>query len=130
MKHEPEWVNPEVIDAFHFEQIREHGGVYGVRDQGLLESAIEQPRQMWCFASPDLCDLAAVYAYGLAKNHPYLDGNKRTAAITCELFLMLNGLQFTIDEVAKYPEFLGLASGVHTQESFAEWLRSVTQPIG
>ena len=127
MDSEPEWVDPEVIEAFHVEQIREHGGIHGIRDQGLLESAIERPRQLWTYSSPDLCDMATAYAFGIAKNHPYLDGNKRTAAITCELFLLLNGLEFTVDEIAKYPHFLAVASGDHTQESFADWLRSVTQ---
>jgi death-on-curing protein len=129
MNAEPEWVNSDVIEAFHLEQIREHGGLHGIRDQSLLESAIERPRQLWAYSNPDLCDMATAYAFGIANNHPYLDGSKRTAAITCELFLLLNGLEFTVGEVAKYPHFLAVASGDHTQESFAEWLRSATRPI-
>jgi len=125
---EPEWVNAEVVECFHFDQIREHGGLHGVRDQGMLESALARPEQLWAYGSPkpDLCAMAAAYAFGLAMNHPYLDGNKRTAAITCELFLNLNGKVFTVDEVAKYPHYLALAAGEHTEESFCEWLRTVT----
>ncbi len=125
---EPEWVDAEVVECFHFDQIREHGGLHGVRDQGMLESALARPEQLWAYGSPkpDLCAMAAAYAFGLAMNHPYLDGNKRTAAITCELFLNLNGKVFTVDEVAKYPHYLALAAGEHTEESFCEWLRTVT----
>ena len=128
--NEPEWVDPDVVESFHYEQIREHGGLHGIRDQGMLESALNRPIQLWSYGSPppDLCAMAAAYAYELAKNHPYLDGNKRTAAITCELFLNLNGLQFTVGEVAKYPHFLAIASGEHSEESFADWLRTVTKP--
>jgi death-on-curing protein len=124
--NEPEWVDPSVVESFHYEQIREHGGLHGIRDQGMLESALGRPQQLYAYGSPDLCAMAAAYAFGLAKNHPYLDGNKRTAAITCELFLNLNGIEFSVDEVAKYPHYLALASGEHTEESFATWLRTVT----
>ena len=125
--NEPEWVDPSVVESFHYEQIREHGGLHGIRDQGVLESALGRPQQLYAYGSPDLCAMAAAYAFGLAKNHPYLDGNKRTAAITCELFLNLNGIEFIVDEVAKYPHYLALASGEHTEESFATWLRTVTR---
>ncbi len=124
--NEPEWVDPSVVESFHYEQIREHGGLHGIRDQGMLESALGRPQQLYAYGSPDLCAMAAAYAFGLAKNHPYRDGNKRTAAITCELFLNLNGIEFSVDEVAKYPHYLALASGEHTEESFATWLRTVT----
>jgi len=124
--NEPEWVDPSVVESFHYEQIREHGGLHGIRDQGMLESALGRPQQLYAYGSPDLCAMAAAYAFGLAKNHPYLDGNKRTAAITCELFLNLNGIEFSVDEVAKYPHYLALASGEHTAESFATWLLTVT----
>ncbi|MEJ6701951.1 MAG: type II toxin-antitoxin system death-on-curing family toxin [Akkermansiaceae bacterium] len=124
--NEPEWVDPSVVESFHYEQIREHGGLHGIRDQGMLESALGRPQQLYAYGTPDLCAMAAAYAFGLAKNHPYLDGNKRTAAITCELFLILNGMEFNVDEVAKYPYYLALASGEHTEESCATWLRTVT----
>ncbi len=119
---------PEVVELFHYEQIKEHGGIHGIRDAGMLESALFRPQQAYSYGDPppDLCEMAAAYAHGLAKNHPFLDGNKRTAAICCELFLNLNGLEFTVDEVVKYPQYLGLAAGEITEDQFAAWLRSVT----
>ena len=91
----------------------------------MLESALNKPLQMWNYGDPktDIPSLAAAYAYELAKNHPYIDGNKRAAAIACEVFLLLNGYEFTVDETVKYPNYLALASGEHSQESFEEWLR-------
>ncbi len=128
MASEPLWLDASVVAIFHDEQINEHGGIHGIRDVGMLESALNRPVQLWNYGDPppDICAMAAAYAFGLAKNHPYLDGNKRTAAICCELFLRLNGYHFTVDEVAKYPHYLSLASGDHSENSFTDWLRSVT----
>ena len=130
MSAEPEWIDPRVVHLFHQRQLAEHGGIEGIRDEGLLESALARPQQLWCYGNPppDLCALAASYAHGLAKNHPFLDGNKRTAAIACELFLILNGIAFTVGEEEKYPHYLALAAGDHDEDSFATWLRSVTTP--
>mgnify|MGYP005843842835 CR=1 FL=1 len=124
-----EWVLEEVVHLFHSQQLAEHGGGEGIRDAGMLQSALYRPQQLFEYGGDnvDLCQLAASYAFGLAKNHPFIDGNKRTAAITCELFLNLNGRVFTIGEVEKYPHYLSLAAGEHTEESFAAWLRSVTE---
>lgn len=130
MEHrEIEWILEKVVHMFHAQQLAEHGGGEGIRDSGLLESALNRPRQLYHYSGGrvDLCQLAAAYAFGLARNHPFVDGNKRTAAITCELFLNLNGCFFTIGEIEKYPHYLALASGEHTEESFAAWLRSVTK---
>lgn len=123
-----EWVIEEVFHMFHATQLAEHGGGEGIRDQEMLESALNRPKQLSDDGCPfvDLCQLAAVYAFGLAKNHPFIDGNKRTAAITCELFLNRNGRIFTIGEIEKYLHHLALAAGEHTEESFAGWLRTVT----
>lgn len=131
MHGEPEWIDPDVILAIHSEQIAEHGGTDGIRDEGLLDSALNRPLQLWSYSSPppDLCALAAAYAFGLAKNHPFLDGNKRVAAVICETFLLLNGLSVVVDEVEKYPHYLALASGEHTEESFAKWLRGNTAAV-
>lgn len=128
---ESEWLERGVVDSFHYEQIREHGGAQGLRDESLLESALNRPIQLWLYGDPkpDICAMAAAYAFGLAKNHPFFDGNKRTAAIACEVFLILNGYQFTIGEVEKYPNYLALASGEHSEKSFLEWLREHTEEI-
>lgn len=126
---EIEWVEENAVHLFHAAQIAEHGGGEGLRDEGMLSSALNRPKQIVQYqeGEPDICQLGAAYAFGLAKNHPFIDGNKRTAAITCELFLNLNGYYFTIGEVEKYPHYLALAAGEHTEESFAAWLRTVTE---
>jgi death-on-curing protein len=127
--NDPEWIEDEVVYLFHQRQLAEHGGQEGIRDEGMLLSALSRPKQLFNYGDPppDLCALAAAYAFGLAKNHPFLDGNKRTPAVACELFLLLNGVTITASEEEKYPRYLGLASGEHSEESFAQWLRSVTQ---
>ena len=131
MNNEPEWLLKQVVQSFHDQQLKEHGGAHGIRDEGMLDSALNKPLQMWSYEdpAPDIPSLAAAYAYGLAKNHPYIDGNKRTAAIACEVFLLLNGYEFTVDETVKYPNYLALASGEHTQESFTEWLRKHVKAV-
>lgn len=130
MSADPEWIEEKVVRLFHQRQLAEHGGLNGIRDEGLLLSALARPQQLWCYGDPppDLCDLAAAYAHGIAKNHPFLDGNKRTAAIACELFLNLNGRFFTVGEEIKYPHYLALAAGEHDEAGFAAWLRGVTRP--
>lgn len=132
MSAEPEWIEEKVVRLFHQRQLAEHGGLNGIRDEGLLLSALARPQQLWCYGNPppDLCDLATAYAHGIAKNHPFLDGNKRTAAIACELFLNLNGRNFTVGEEIKFAHYLALAAGEHDEESFAAWLREVTRPSG
>ena len=128
MSEEPEWIEERVVRLFHQRQLAEHGGLSGIRDQGLLASALARPLQLWHYGDPppDLCALAAAYAFGLAKNHPFMDGNKRSAAIACELFLNLNGRFFTVGEEIKYPHYLALAAGEQSEESFAQWLREST----
>lgn len=130
MSTEPEWIEEKVVRLFHQRQLAEHGGLNGIRDEGLLLSALARPQQLWCYGDPppDLCDLAAAYAHGIAKNHPFLDGNKRTAAIGCELVLNLNGRIFTVGEEIKYPHYLALAAGEQDEAGFAAWLREVTRP--
>lgn len=126
---EPEWLLKEVVQSFHDQQLIEHGGQHGMRDESMLESALKKPIQMWHYQEPkpEIPTLSAVYAFGLASNHPYVDGNKRTAAIACEVFLLLNGYEFTVGEAEKYPHYLALASGEHTQESFTLWLNQHTK---
>lgn len=129
--NEPEWVDGSVVQTIHDRQLAEHGGEPGLRDEGLLESALNRPKQLWNYGdpAPDYCDLAAAYAFGIAKNHPFFDGNKRTAAVICELFLVINGVEFTIGEVEKYPYYLALAAGEISEPAFAEWLRANTAPV-
>lgn len=125
---EPEWLLKQVVQSFHDQQLREHGGGHGIRDEAMLDSALNKPQQMWNYKDPppSIPELAAAYAFAIAKNHPYVDGNKRTAAIACEVFLLLNGYEFTVDETMKYPHYLALASGEHSQQSFTDWLEQHT----
>ncbi len=122
------WISPELAIAIHNRQLAEHGGQAGIRDEGLMLSALARPQQLWTYGDPppDLCALAASYAFGLAKNHPFLDGNKRTAFVVYRLFLKWNGLDLTASGDERYSTMLALASGDHTEESFAGWLRTVT----
>ncbi len=131
MSDESEWLETGTVRLFHQRQLAEHGGMAGLRDENLLMSALAKPQQLWCYGSPrpDTCALAAAYAYGLAKNHPFLDGNKRTAAIACETFLILNGRIFTVGEETKYPVYLALAAGEISETDFATWLREHTTAV-
>lgn len=131
MHPEPIWVSHELVIAIHNRQLSEHGGQPGLRDEGLLLSALARPQQRWCYGNPppDLCALAASYAFGLAKNHPFLDGNKRTAFVVYRLFLKWNGVEMHADKVDRYLQMLSLAAGDHDEESFADWLRGVKTQV-
>jgi len=115
------WIDPAVILAVHDEQLAEHGGAAGVRDAGLLESALARPRNLAHYGQPDACELAAAYAFGLAKNHPFIDGNKRSAFVATELFLMLNGWRLTAGDADCVMVMLRLAAGEVDEASFAQW---------
>jgi death on curing protein len=119
------WLEKALALAIHDRQLAEHGGTGGVRDEGLLESALARPQQLHAYGdpAPGLPDLAAALAYGLARNHPFLDGNKRTAAVACETFLELNGATLEADDLALYPVYLALAEGKLSEREFAAWLR-------
>jgi death-on-curing protein len=119
---EPIWLRLEVILAAHDEQLAEHGGGAGVRDPGLLESALARPLNLFAYGDPSLPTLAAAYAFGIARNHPFVDGNKRTAAVAAELFLGLNGLDLTADDVDLVRTFLALAAGEISEEELAAWI--------
>jgi death-on-curing protein len=117
------------VEAIHVDQIREHGGVPGLRDEGLLEAALARPRQQWAYRkSPDLTSLAAAYAYGLARNHPFRDGNKRIAFLTAVVFLGLNGLDLAAPEAEVVERTVKLAAGSLTEARYARWLRSRIEP--
>lgn len=120
------WVEKALILAIHDRQLAEHGGIAGVRDHVLLEGALARPQQLHAYGDPppDLADLAASVALGLARNHPFIDGNKRTAAVACETFLLLNGMLLDADDVSLYPLYIGLADGSLSEPEFAAWLRA------
>jgi death-on-curing protein len=117
------WLEPDVLRAVHDEQLAEHGGAAGVRDGGLFESALARPRILAAHGEPDAFDLAAAYGFGLARNHPFIDGNKRTAFVAVELFLELNGLTLQADDAACVGTMLSLAAGELDEAAFAAWLR-------
>ncbi|MBL8363489.1 MAG: type II toxin-antitoxin system death-on-curing family toxin [Rubrivivax sp.] len=117
------WIDPAVVRAVHEEQLVEHGGAAGVRDEGLLESALARPRHLAQYGDPDVAALAASYAYGIARNHPFIDGNKRTAFVAAELFLALNGSSLVADDGDCVLTMLGLAAGDIDEAAFATWLR-------
>ncbi|NRF69067.1 type II toxin-antitoxin system death-on-curing family toxin [Aquincola sp. S2] len=117
------WIDPAVILAVHEEQLAEHGGAAGIRDHGMLESALGRPRNLAHYGEPDAAALAAAYGFGLARNHPFVDGNKRSAFVAVELFLRLNGFQLDASDADCVLVMLGLAAGDTDELTFAAWLR-------
>jgi death-on-curing protein len=119
------WIEKPLALAMHDRQLAEHGGAPGVRDGKLLESALARPQQLYAYGdpAPDLADLAASLACGLARNHPFVDGNKRTAAVACETFIMLNDGLLEADNLELYPIYIALAEGTLLEKEFAAWLR-------
>jgi death-on-curing protein len=118
------WVADQVALAAHREQIAAHGGAAGIRDRGLFESAMARPQNLLACGEPDLAQLAAAYAYGIARNHPFLDGNKRTAAVVAETFIRLNSGFVSATDAEVVVLFLGLAAGEIDEEELAEWFRA------
>jgi len=121
-------VESDIVLAIHEEQLAEHGGADGVRDMGLLESALARPQNLLAYGSPDLADLAAAYAAGIARNHPFVDGNKRTAWVVAETFVELNGAEIAADDASAYEAMLGLAEGRIDEKAFAAWMRPQLKP--
>jgi death-on-curing protein len=119
------WVREDVVLAVHLRQLAEHGGGEGLRDEGLLQSALARPQNLLAYGvpPPDLASLAAAYAYGIARNHPFVDGNKRTSLIVARLFLLLNGMNLVATQEEKYLTFLALAAGELSEEDLAIWVR-------
>ena len=109
--------------AAHAEQLAEHGGGEGVRDAGMLDSAMARPRNLAEYGEPDVAALAASYAFGIARNHPFVDGNKRTAAVVSETFLMLNGYSLDATDADVVVAFVALAAGELSEEELADWFR-------
>jgi death-on-curing protein len=123
-RKEPVWLNRVAIDAIHNEQVREHGGLPGLRDENALESALARPKQKWHHDNDaGLATLAAAYGFGLAKNHPYRDGNKRIGFLALATFLGLNGYELRATDAAVVTEIVALAAGDVSEAQLAEWVR-------
>jgi len=127
---EPVWVSQQVVFAIHSDQLSQHGGTPGlrVRDETLLESSLARPCHLLAYDTPDYFDLAAAYGYGLVKNHPFIDGNKRTAFMTLYVFLRLNGWVLAVPEVEVVMMMEQLSTDETSQAQLAEWLRQNSQP--
>jgi death-on-curing protein len=122
------WIGTSVVHAIHEEQLAEHGGPTGLRDVGLLESALARPIQLAAYGAPDVQALAAAYGLGLAKNHPFIDGNKRTAYVVVELFLAMNRWVLTAPDAECVMAMLQLAASECSEEQFADWIRRNSEP--
>ncbi len=118
------WLSESVLLAVHEEQLAEHGGPGGVRDAGLLSSAMARAQQRAAYGAPDAAELAACYGFGIARNHPFADGSKRTAFVAVELFLVLNGFELQASDADCVMAMLDLASGQSDEATFANWLRA------
>lgn len=121
------WLSRQLILAIHDEQLAEHGGALGVRDDGLLDSALARPLNRAGYGDPDVAELAAVYAIAIACNHPFLDGNKRTAYVALETSLALNGCAFPVSDADAVLVTLAMAAGEMDDEEFTAWVRANTQ---
>ena len=125
MAKEPVWVPRLVVEAIHWDQVREHGGLGGIREENALESALARARQRWTYEpGSDLATLAAAYGFGLCQNHPFRDGNKRVAFVTMVVFLDLNGWAFDAPEQEVVTAMLAVATGGSKEADLAAWLRS------
>jgi len=124
------WLLEEAVRAIHERQISEHGGSRGLRDEGLLLSALARPQHLLAYGDPppDAAALAAAYAFGIARNHPFIDGNKRTALVVARTFLLLNNSDVEASQEEKYLTFLQLAEGSLTEEELAAWIRGRLKP--
>lgn len=126
---EPRWIGRGLIEALHHDQVRTYGGRYGLRDANLLESALARPQQRLAYdAEADLPALAAAYAFGIAKNHPFVDGNKRTAFAAMMIFLARNGRPLDVSEAEAIITMLAVAAGDRTEDDLAAWCRTHARP--
>ncbi len=120
---EPVWLTPEIVIAIHEMQLAEHGGPAGIRDMGMLESALGRPQNKFAYGETDLAVLAAAYGFGVARNHPFIDGNKRTSLMVIYTFLGINDVEFIVPEAEFATIILDLAAGDVSEESLARWIR-------
>lgn len=121
------WLSLQDVLAIHDEQLAEHGGHSGLRDAGLLESALARPLNRASYGDPDMAELAALYALGIVQNHPFLDGNERTGYVALETFLELNEATFSAGDAEAVIGMLSLAAGETSEQDFIEWVQSHTQ---
>lgn len=121
------WFSKRTLLILHAESIAEHGGSDGLRDEGLLESALARAQNLAAYGTPDVAQLAAAYGFGVARNHPFIDGNKRAALLATGLFLTLNGWRLTASQAEATLTILALAAGDLTEDAYADWLRQHTR---
>lgn len=117
------WLPKGVVLAMHARQLAEHGGGVGVRDETLLESALQRPQNKLANSGPDIADLAAAYGLGIARNHPFIDGNKRTSLVAARTFLLINGYQISATKEDRLKTWIALAAGELSEEQLAAWFR-------
>jgi death-on-curing protein len=120
---EPSWLTRQIVVAIHNEQLAIHGGAGGLRDEGMLESALDRPRNRGAYESAELAELAAAYAFGIARNHPFVDGDKRTSLLALYTFLGVNGIDFVVAEADAAAMILALAAGEVNEEGLIRWIR-------
>lgn len=125
------WLSKAVVLAAHEEQLSEHGGAVGLRDDGLLESALARPKHLFSYTEPepDIPALAASYAFGIARDHPFTDGNKRTSLVVAETFMLLNGIELEAGDAELLTTWLQLAKGEISESNLAAWLRERSVPL-
>jgi len=124
---EPRWLTEAQVLAIHERLLAEHGGLAGIRDEGLLKSALNRPQNLFAYEKASTFDMAAAYAHGIAKNHPFLDGNKRSAFMSAYTFLARNGHQLSASEEMAVVATLELAAGKMSQQAFSTWLKQVSK---
>jgi len=127
--NEPEWIYRDTVFGLHELSIEQHGGSHGIRDEGLLDSALGRPQHLFVYGNPNLFDLAACYAHGLVKNHPFIDGNKRTGFVVAALMLEVNGFELQASEEDASACALALAAGEMTEAAYAAWLEANSKPV-
>jgi death-on-curing protein len=127
---EPVWLDSRIAYAVHDRQLAEHGGGVGLRDAGALDSALARPINRWSYGEDELVQLAAAYAFGIARNHPFVDGNKRTAWIMARLFLLANAVEIAFDKVDATNTVIALAAGELSEDELADWFRQRVIAVG
>lgn len=125
----PIWIEETIVIAIHRRQLAEHGGIDGIRDEGLLESALFRPKNKYSYGKPNIFELAAAYGYGIAKNHPFIDGNKRTSYVVTRTFLKVNSYDLLTSAIEKYQTWIRLADSKINEAELADWIESKSLKI-